>query len=332
MIPLSQVNTQSKSWQQQLASAKITVKELLDFLELRPEQLTYSEVADQQFKLKVSWDFLNCIDKGNPDDPLLKQILPIAAEMQDWPGFGKNPVGDLEASVVPGLIHKYPSRVLLISSPACGIHCRYCFRRHFPYSESYGQLDQALKYIKENQSINEVILSGGDPLTMSDEQLLQLIDKIQNIAHVQTLRIHSRMPVILPDRLTDSLSKGLQSSRLQTVMVIHCNHPSELSGYLRKGLQRFSFPALTLLNQSVLLKGVNDNSDILVELSHKLFSMGILPYYLHMLDRVEGAGHFSVALKNAIELHKTMRSQLPGYLVPQLIRDDNGRPFKENAY
>ncbi len=335
MIPLSNAKLHNKSWQKQLAVAKPDYQSVLKYLQLKPSQVAWSSFAGQQFPLKVTADYLACIEKGNPDDPLLRQILPVSDELADTAGYSEDPVGDLAATGVPGLIHKYPDRVLLITTPACAIHCRYCFRRHFPYSDNSAhseKQDGALAYISADSKIKEVILSGGDPLSLSDSRLARLVEKIAAIKHIETLRIHSRLPVILPDRLTPELADLLTSTRLQTVMVTHTNHPAELSDKVAGRLQQFRPDGLTLLNQAVLLKGVNDCEKTQVALSRKLFSFGILPYYLHMLDQVKGAGHFHVSLQKAIDIHRGMRSALPGYLVPRLIKDKAETPFKENAY
>lgn len=334
MIPLSSTKVQTISWQQQLAQAITEPEQLVKRLELPPKMAAEALQAIGTFPLKVTQDYLSCIRKGDINDPLLRQILPVSMENRHQQGFVHDPVGDLNASPVPGLIHKYHGRVLLITTPACAIHCRYCFRRHYPYQESSARkdnLDQALELIAKDHSVHEIILSGGDPLTLSDERLETLIRKIEAIEHISTLRIHSRLPVILPARSTVDLADMLDQSRLNTVLVIHCNHPNELSRKVVASLERLRKKGITLLNQSVLLKNINSDAHTLVELSHKLFTAGVLPYYLHTLDPVAGASHFHIDDKHAVNLHKTISEQLPGYLVPRLVREIAGLPYKQDA-
>jgi len=334
MIPLSSTKVQTISWQQQLAHALTDPLELVETLEL-PQNLAHEALtAIDSFPLRVTRDYLSCIHKGDINDPLLRQILPVAAENQQQQGFVYDPVGDMNASRVPGLIHKYHGRVLLITTPACAIHCRYCFRRHYPYQESSAHrenLDQALDLIATDKTIHEIILSGGDPLTLSDDRLKTLIAKIEAIEHISTLRIHSRLPVILPDRITATLAEMLDRSRLNAVVVIHCNHPNELSSKVHDRLARLREKNITLLNQSVLLNNINTSANVLIKLSHKLFTAGVLPYYLHTLDPVAGASHFHIDDQTAINLHKTVCEKLPGYLVPKLVREIAGLPFKQDA-
>ena len=265
MIPLSRINVQNKSWQQQLAQAVTDPAELCSILGIPAESVARSGAASN-FTLKVTRDYLECIKKGDTSDPLLRQVLPVNEENQHEPGFIFDPVGDLEATAAGGLIHKYHGRVLLITTPACAIHCRYCFRRHYPYSDASAhgtRLDAALDYISQNTDINEVILSGGDPLSLSDIQLAGLVKKIEAIRHVDTLRIHTRLPVVLPARLTDEFLDLLESSRLQSVLVSHCNHPNELSDKVIAGFVRAAGRRISLLNQSVLLAGVNDDLSLI---------------------------------------------------------------------
>lgn len=334
MIPLSSTKVQTISWQQQLAQAITDPKELVKALELPHKMAAEALQATGSFPLKVTQDYLACIRKGDINDPLLRQILPVTEENRHQQGFVHDPVGDLNASPAPGLIHKYHGRVLLITTPACAIHCRYCFRRHYPYQESSAHkenLEQALELVAEDNSIHEIILSGGDPLTLSDERLKTLLRKIEAISHITTLRIHSRLPVILPARVTTTLADMLEQSRLNTVLVIHCNHPNELSSKVVNSLERLRKKGITLLNQSVLLKNINSDADTLVKLSHKLFAAGVLPYYLHTLDPVAGAQHFHIADKIAVNLHKISSEKLPGYLVPRLVREIAGLPYKLDA-
>ncbi len=334
MIPLSSSKVQPISWQQQLAQAITDPAELVKLLELPKNLADQAAKSISSFPLKVTHDYLSCIRKGDSKDPLLRQILPVAEENQHQAGFVSDPVGDLKCSPAPGLIHKYHGRALLITTPACAIHCRYCFRRHYPYQNSSAHkqyLDQALDRIARDKSIREIILSGGDPLTLSDDRLLDLIRKIEAIEHISTLRIHSRLPVILPARITASLAEMLSQSRLHSVLVIHCNHPHELSEKVLDSLESLRGRKITLLNQSVLLGNINSDADTLIELSHRLFSAGVLPYYLHTLDPVAGAAHFYIDDIKAVDLHKTVSEKLPGYLVPKLVREIAGLPYKQDA-
>lgn len=337
-IPASQIleTTEEKShkrdqnWQKQHAEALRKPAELLQQLALPASLLAPAQAASARFSMRVPDAWLARIKTGDPDDPLLRQILPVAEELTHSEDFSTDPVGDREARVLPGLLHKYQGRVLLMTTGACAIHCRYCFRRHYPYADDnfLTQLPAILDYIRADSSIHEIILSGGDPLSLSNERLTSLIQQIQTISHIKRLRIHSRTPVVLPERLDDGLLELLQAVNLQTVIVIHCNHPHELDEQVLETLSAMRECGLTLLNQSVLLKGVNDNVDTLVRLSERLFSVGVLAYYLHQLDRVDGAQHFEVPDARAITLHNELRQRLPGYLLPELVREQRGAHAK----
>ena len=280
------------------------------------------QFKDQHFPIKIPLEFANLIDKNNPFDPLLKQVIPFK-NAQSHPGFSLSPLGDEGNAPVAGLIHKYPNRVLLITSRVCAIHCQYCFRQNFDYSghDAISNWLAIEDYIRSHRLIDEVILSGGDPLSLSDEKLQDLIDKIQCIDHIKTLRIHSRSMVVTPSRITDHLVGVLNNTKLNVVIVLHANHVNELSNEFANAIQKLV--KITLLNQSVLLKGVNDSISVLSELSLRLFDLGILPYYLHMLDKVSGAEHFLISDKRAIQLHQGLKKNLSGYLVPKLVRDEN---------
>ena len=280
------------------------------------------QFKDQHFPIKIPLEFANLIDKNNPDDPLLKQVIPFS-NAQNQAEFSLSPLGDEDNAPVAGLIHKYPNRVLLITSRVCAIHCQYCFRQNFDYSghDAMSNWLAIEDYIRSHQSINEVILSGGDPLSLSDEKLAQLIRNIENIEHIKILRIHSRSMVVTPSRITDNLVKLLTKTSLKVVLVTHINHANEVSEVFIQNIGNFT--NITLLNQSVLLKGVNDDLSTLERLSLKLFDIGILPYYLHMLDKVKGAEHFLISDERAIQLHQDLKNSLSGYLVPKLVRDEN---------
>lgn len=279
------------------------------------------QFQDQGFPLKIPLEFANLIDKNDPNDPLLKQV--ISVKTQEISDFSASPLEDEKNAPMTGLIHKYPNRILLIASRVCAIHCQYCFRQNFNYSEHDAGSNWAAieTYIRQHTEINEVILSGGDPLSLSNEKLKSLIHQIESIAHIKTLRIHSRSVVVTPSRLTSELIQMLDKSTLNVVLVTHINHVNEFSDEFAKAIQKLT--NVTLLNQSVLLKGVNDSVSVLSDLSQALFDLGILPYYLHLLDKVSGSEHFLVSDKNAVKLHKALSEKLSGYLVPRLVRDEN---------
>jgi len=281
-----------------------------------------NQFQDQHFPIKIPLEFANLIDKNNPNDPLLKQVINAQAGLENSE-FSLSPLADESNAPVAGLIHKYPNRVLLITSRVCAIHCQYCFRQNFDYAE-HDAVSNWLAiedYIRSHQSINEVILSGGDPLSLSDEKLEKLIKNIENIQHIKLLRIHSRSVVVTPSRITNKLVKLLNKTSLKVVLVTHINHENEISEAFVKNIEKFV--NVTLLNQSVLLAGVNDDQNTLKQLSLKLFDAGILPYYLHMLDKVKGAEHFLVSDERAVKLHDDLKKNLSGYLVPKLVRDEN---------
>ncbi len=320
-----------KNWQQQLAGAFTNIDGLCRYLNLTAADLPTSEAAAKDFPMRVPLNFASCIEKGNPHDPLLRQVLPINQELLPYPGFTSDPVGDLAASAQTGLLHKYHGRVLMINTGSCAINCRYCFRRDFPYADL--QLSKqaelaAIDHLQRDTSISEVILSGGDPLLLSDTRLAQLFKKLIAIKHIKRIRIHSRLPIVLPARITPEFIDTLQQSGKQIVIVMHCNHANELNGRVLAACHLLSSQPFTLLNQSVLLKGVNDDAHVLCGLSERLFEFGVLPYYLHLLDRAKGTGHFEVAETVALDLHRQMQATLPGYLVPKLVREIAGEKSK----
>ncbi len=318
-------------WGQVLAQSLRSSEQLLTALELQPADFPEGLSPAQHFPLLVPRPFVARMQKGNPFDPLLLQVLPLAAEEQLHPSFITDPLGEQESNVATGIIHKYHGRVLLLAASGCAINCRYCFRRHFPYSDNRlgrAQWQAALNYIAQDRSISEVILSGGDPLMLQDERLAELVEAIAEIAHVQRLRIHSRLPVVIAERLTDELTDILTRTRLRSSLVLHVNHPNELSPEHGQRLARMRQAGVTLLNQTVLLKGVNDSAEVLIELSEQLFNHHLLPYYLHVLDRVQGAQHFDLSSAEAYGLYQQMLAKLPGYLVPKLVREEAGQPHK----
>ncbi|HVC38030.1 MAG TPA: EF-P beta-lysylation protein EpmB [Gammaproteobacteria bacterium] len=318
-------------WQTELADAVRDPAELLRMLELDPALLQAARAAGRQFPLQVPRAFIARMRKGDPADPLLHQVLPLAAELESHSGFSNDPVGDLASRAAPGVLHKYHGRVLLITTGACGVHCRYCFRRHFPYAdESARQHDwrEALEFLRADASVNEVILSGGDPLSLSDQTLARLVTALEQIPHITRLRIHTRQPIVLPSRVDGALLTWLKNCCLQKVMVLHVNHARELDTAVTAALLRLRTAGASLLNQSVLLRGVNDSVAELAGLSEALFAAGVIPYYLNLLDRVQGAAHFEVSEDQARILIKGLQARLPGYLVPRLVREVPGAPSK----
>ena len=332
MIPQSKLIRTAGSWQDQLRTIITSADQLLDMLALNPADVGFSAQACMEFPLKVPLAFVQRMQPGNPRDPLLLQVLASQEELTASPGYQRDPVGET-GSTNPqrGIIHKYHGRVLLIVSSGCAVHCRYCFRRHFPYGENQNsrlQWQDALQYISADPAIEEVILSGGDPLVATDAQLLELVSGIAAIPQVRRLRIHSRLPIVIPDRVTASLLDAVCHSQLQTVMVIHANHGNEIDQAVATALKDLAGRNITLLNQAVLLAGVNDNARALIELSEKLFTAGVLPYYLHLLDKVQGAAHFDVEEDRARQLLGEISCRLPGYLVPKLVRETAGAASK----
>lgn len=332
IIPRIEPACQISNWQTTLAQAFTQVDQLLEYLQLDNKSLDSDLPHAPAFGLRVPLPFAELIEKGNPDDPILRQLLPCADENLQVAGYSSDPVGDLETEAIPGLLHKYQGRVLLIASGACGIHCRYCFRREYPYGDSVAGRDQwigALDYINNAIDIDEVILSGGDPLTLSDERLIHLLNELGKIPHLKRLRIHTRLPVVIPERITNTLLASFERSPLQIILVLHINHAAEISPALKRQTSALKKVGVTLLNQSVLLKGVNDSERTLCNLSQGLFDANILPYYLHMLDKVGGAAHFEVSDQQALRLHQAIVAKLPGYLVPRLVREISGKPGKQ---
>jgi L-lysine 2,3-aminomutase len=320
------------NWQRQLSEAFTNIEDLCQYLELPIETLPISAEAALNFPMRVPLSFAASMEKGNPNDPLLRQALPIRDELDERPGFGLDPVGDLQAAVQPGLLHKYHGRVLLINTGSCAINCRYCFRRNFPYSElqlSKQQESGVIDYIQADTSISEAILSGGDPLLLSDARLSHLFGQLEAIAHIKRIRIHSRLPIVLPARITDELLTTFASCSKQIVLVVHTNHPNEINERVAVAFKRLKNKGIALLNQSVLLKGVNDNAATLGELSEQLFAHGVIPYYLHLLDKATGTGHFEVTEIAAKLLAEQLQNTLPGYLVPKLVKESAGAAAKQ---
>lgn len=326
------ITSDAVSWQQELVQAITDPAELLQLLELSPEHLPGAINADRDFRLKVPRTFVAKMRRGDLSDPLLQQVLPLGIELQSVAAFGSDPLGERSVNPIPGLLHKYQSRVLLIVTGTCGVNCRYCFRRHFPYADNQpGQQhwDQALAYIAADPLITEVILSGGDPLVAPDRLLAALVARIATIPHVRSLRIHSRLPVLIPSRINAAFMEWFCSSRLKPILVTHVNHPQELDSAFIGAMHALQARGVTLLNQSVLLRGINNTVETLKLLSERLFfDAAISPYYLHMLDKVQGAAHFDVNLLEAQTLMHALRAVLPGYLVPRLAQEVAGASSK----
>jgi len=327
MIPRTIPTWQSKSWQDELSSMTCSPEVLIERLNLDIDQAPQDYLRKPTFPVRATDSYIERINKGDWHDPLLRQIWPFNQEQEPTPGYTNDPLQEAKQTPSKGLIHKYQGRVLLIANPQCAIHCRYCFRREFDYSNnnpSRSEWISALSYIANNDSIEEVILSGGDPLVSSNKQLHWLIEQVEKIPHVQRLRIHTRIPIVLPKRIDDELCETLLKTRLQKTVVVHCNHANELDHATSLALQKLRQSNCTLLNQSVLLAGINDDAKTLSNLSKSLFNDQVLPYYLHLLDKVTGAAHFDVTSRKAQEIVQTLRNTLPGYLVPKLVKEEPG--------
>lgn len=331
LIGRSQEASRTPAWQRQLSAAIRDPFELCRRLGLGESWLAGAMAGHALFQVCVPEAFLARIEAGNPDDPLLRQVLPLSQETHSVTGFVDDPLQEVSTQTTRGLIHKYPGRVLLIASPTCAINCRYCFRRHFPYADnapSRRQWEGVLDHIAQDPSISEVILSGGDPLASSDQRLGWLVDRLDQIPHLKRLRVHTRLPVVIPDRVDDALLDWFGNTRLQRVCVLHVNHAQEVDAEVEAACQRLSRQGIQLLNQSVLLGGVNDSVDALEALSERLFEAGVLPYYLHVLDPVAGAAHFDLDDDRARALVAGLRARAPGYLVPRLVREVPGESSK----
>lgn len=325
------VDSTRPRWQRELAEAVRDPAELLEMLDLPASLLPGARRAAALFPLRVPRAYVRRMRRGDPDDPLLRQVLPLAAESDEIPGFVPDPLRESEAQRAPGLLGKYAGRVLLVTTGACAVHCRYCFRREFPYGDQQGdggRWEEALESIRQDGSVREVILSGGDPLSLSDARLASLVRELEALPRLERLRIHTRQPIVLPARVDESLCAWLSRSRLPVVVVVHANHAAEIDAEVADALARLRGTGVTLLNQSVLLRGVNDDVEALEALSVRLHAAGVLPYYLHLLDRVRGTSHFEVEEARAASLIEALASRLPGYLVPKLAREEPGKAAK----
>jgi EF-P beta-lysylation protein EpmB len=323
------------AWQRELAASTTKPEALLAALGLDPALLAGARAANDSFDLRVTPSFLARMRHGDAKDPLLRQVLPLAEELMDSTGYVADPLQEQVATRAPGLLQKYAGRALLITTQACAIHCRYCFRREFPYSaqqettlEGTTRFAAALEVIAADSSIEEVILSGGDPLSLSDARLTKITDALAAVPHVQRIRVHTRQPIVLPSRVDEGLLVWLRGIQRPVVMVLHTNHANEIDDDVRAACVKLRTAGVTLLNQSVLLRGVNDDADALVQLSRALMDTGVVPYYLHLPDRVRGTAHFDVPESEAQRLVTAMSARLSGYLVPRLVREVPGAPSK----
>lgn len=331
MIARTPSHLQPESWQRELAEGYRLPSELLAALGLDAELPGVDFDPGNPFPQRVPLSYVRRMRHGDPADPLLRQVLPLLAEREPSPpGYLRDPVGDLAAERAPGVLHKYQGRALLITTGACAVHCRYCFRRHYPYGDaarSEDEWQEALQAIAA-EGLTEVILSGGDPLSLASHRLEALVSRLEALPRLRRLRLHTRLPVVLPSRVDDALLDLLNGTRLKTVIVIHANHPAEIDEQVRRALSRLTVAGAVLFNQSVLLRGVNDDAGVLAELSEALFDAGVTPYYLHLLDRVAGAAHFEVEPERARQIHRALQGMLPGYMVPKLVREEPGADAK----
>lgn len=328
--PHVRLSSTAPDWRKLWRDAITDPIELLQMLGL--DQLARRLPTDDAgFALRVPRGFVARMRRHDPTDPLLLQVLPQLAECEQVAGFVADAVGDMDARAAHGVLHKYHGRALMIASGSCAINCRYCFRRHFPYGEEIaaaGQWREAIEHLRQDSSISELILSGGDPLSLANAKLVDLSRQLADVPHVKRLRIHTRLPVVLPERVDDEFHAWLVDLPLQKVVVLHVNHANEMDAGVDAACSRLRDAGATVLNQSVLLRGVNDDENALVDLSERLFAANVLPYYLHQLDRVQGAAHFEVDDSRALQLVEAMRARLPGYLVPKLVREVGGDASK----
>lgn len=320
------------SWQEQLKGTFNNILELCEYLNIDSKTLEYRLNLNPKFPLRVPQYYANKIAKNNPNDPLLLQVLPSNNELKKNINYCSDPLEEAKYTQVPGLIHKYKTRVLLTLTSACGINCRYCFRQNFPYSENIVSNKQRfiqLDYINKNTQINEVIFSGGDPLCVSNKHLTNIIEQISSIKHIKFIRFHSRMPIVIPDRIDNGFIDIINNFKnIKFILVTHCNHPDELDSYIKSKMKQLRDNNVTILNQSVLLNNINNNPETLIELSYKLFDCHIMPYYLHLLDKVTGTEHFDIEKSKAIDLIHQVKAHLPGYLVPKLAQELPGELSK----
>jgi len=316
-------------WQREMRRAVRSAGELCRRLEL-PAELVHA-AAERDFPVFAPLGFIARMQTGDPDDPLLRQVLPRPNESLDQPGFVHDPLSEFGTQMRPGLLQKYARRALIVTTGVCAVHCRYCFRRHFPYHQaprSPAAWQPALAAVADDPTIDEVILSGGDPLTLTDALLARLARQIDAIRHVRRLRLHTRLPIVIPQRVNKQLLAWLKPLRAAPIVVVHANHPAEIDASVRRALARLVDAGIPVLNQAVLLRGVNDRADVLAELCRRLVDLRVMPYYLHQLDRVAGAAHFEVPIEEGVRLVDALRRQLPGYAVPRYVQEVPGEAGK----
>ncbi len=319
-------------WQHALSQAVSDLPTLCHLLDIPLEDFLSRHPAEKSFALRVPREFIARMEKNNLNDPLLLQVLPQAIEMISAENYSKDPLQEKNSNPIPGLLHKYFGRVLLTMAGGCAINCRYCFRRHFNYADNLpgkSNWKNALNYIAENKTIEEVILSGGDPLLLQDKAIAEFVLELEKISHLTRLRIHTRLPIVIPSRVTPEWIAWMKHSRFNIAVVLHSNHPNEINQEVINALKYLKTAEVILLNQSVLLKNINNNPDTLIQLSKKLFQAGVLPYYLHLLDKVDGAAHFDVSEQEAHDLMSALKTKLPGFLVPKLAQEIAGMAHKK---
>ncbi len=325
------LDAETESWETILQNSFTDIETLLNYLEIPLANTNYSSTANKTFPLKVPKTYVDKMQKGDAKDPLLLQVLPAVAETIEKEGFFTDPVGDCQAIIGANQLQKYHARTLLLTTNSCSINCRFCFRKNMLIDSNDDFLlnkEIVLTNIRENKTLEEVILSGGEPLLLDDSTLIDIFNSIESMAHIKRIRIHSRILLTIPQRLTAKLLSHLALSNKQVILVIHCNHPHEIDPVVEKKLQEIDQYGITILNQSVLLKGVNNSSEILNQLSNKLFNNRVIPYYLHLLDKVKGSSHFLVSDSEAKNIWSELQAQLPGYLVPRLVRESANTPSK----
>ncbi|MHB1515070.1 MAG: EF-P beta-lysylation protein EpmB [Acidiferrobacteraceae bacterium] len=315
------------AWALELADSIHDPVELLSLLHLPPIEA----IPDDRFPLRVPRSYAKRMRPGNPRDPLFLQVWPDTRERAKVAGYTADPVGDRIASSTPGVLQKYAGRALLTITGACAVHCRYCFRRHFPYGEENPlgrHWGKTLQYLRDADDLREVILSGGDPLMLPDDRLAAIVRDLEQLPGLKRLRLHTRLPVVLPARVDPALCAWIADTRLKVTVVLHINHPQEIDSEISRACHALADAGAVLLNQSVLLRGVNDSASVLERLSEVLFAAGVLPYYLHLLDKVSGAAHFDLAGSKARRIYSELTARLPGYLVPRLVREHAGAASK----
>lgn len=327
MIHALNLDSDEAAWQAILRSSVRSVKELQHILGLEDRQLDW--VENSEFPLQIPRPFIERMEQGNPLDPLLLQVAPSRQELNSSKGYTADPLQEIDFLLHGGVVKKYANRALVITTQACPVHCRYCFRRHFDYSSNQlADIQTTLDVLASDATILEVILSGGDPLTLSTSKLATFVQQLENLSHVKILRIHTRFPVMIPQRITPALVEILMHTRLKVVVVVHINHPNEVDEGVRQAIQSLRNAQIDVFNQSVLLKGVNDSVPILSRLMYRVFEIGVVPYYLHLFDPVAGAHHYDTSETTALALWKKLQAQLPGYLVPRLVREEPYEPAK----